>query len=344
MLQPCRIIGVILFVSGALSTSSFADVTLKIGDSAPSFSPGKFIQGEPVTQFEKGKIYVVEFWATWCPPCRESIPHLSQMQKANPNVTFIGCDVKEDEGTVKPFVTKMGDKMDYRVALDNMKIDGGANSVAFLDAAGQEEIPTAFVIDKDSKVAWIGHPMAMAPVLKQIVDGTFDLKKAAAIADSKARINALVNQKDVDGAIKLMKKIITDDPAQTGEIGGIEVLALINGKNDVVAAAKVADEIAPKVQEGSALSDMAWALVTADHTTPQTIATARKLAQLALEKEPDMPGYLDTLARVYAVQNDFKKAVEIETKALNKTTDDSEKADYTKALGAYKSGKIPSDN
>ena len=66
-----------------------------------------------------GKNYVVEFWATWCGPCKASIPHLTELQKKNPSVTFIGVSVWEpDQDKVKPFVEEMGDKMAYRVAID----------------------------------------------------------------------------------------------------------------------------------------------------------------------------------------------------------------------------------
>src|SRR5262245_40700130 len=66
-------------------------VTLKVGDAAPALAIGDWVQGEPVTGFEKGKVYVVEFWATWCGPCRKSIPHLTKLQAENREaVTIIG--------------------------------------------------------------------------------------------------------------------------------------------------------------------------------------------------------------------------------------------------------------
>ena len=56
-------------------------VTLHIGDPAPPLGPGRWLKGEPVSAFEPGKVYVVEFWATWCGPCIAAIPHISDLQK-----------------------------------------------------------------------------------------------------------------------------------------------------------------------------------------------------------------------------------------------------------------------
>src|SRR5687767_13027650 len=89
---------------------------IELGDPAPELQIAKWVKGEPVKEFEKGKVYVVEFWATWCGPCRTSIPHLTEMQKKyEDKVVFIGVS-DEDAETVAPFVDKMGDEMAYRVA------------------------------------------------------------------------------------------------------------------------------------------------------------------------------------------------------------------------------------
>src|SRR5437868_8519116 len=65
-------------------------ITLKAGDKAPAIKADKWVKGDAVTGFEKGKVYVVEFWATWCGPCKESIPHLTALQKEHKDVTIIG--------------------------------------------------------------------------------------------------------------------------------------------------------------------------------------------------------------------------------------------------------------
>jgi thiol-disulfide isomerase/thioredoxin len=138
--------------------------TLKVGSPAPAMQAGKWVQGEAVTSFEPGKVYVVEFWATWCGPCRRTIPHLNEVYTKfkDKGLVVIGQNCWEDEeGKVPEFVKSMGDKMTYRVALDDKTKDAkGAMATTWMDAAGRGGIPSAFVVDKQGKIAWIGHPAA----------------------------------------------------------------------------------------------------------------------------------------------------------------------------------------
>jgi len=142
-----------------------AEATLKVGDPAPKLQVGKWLQGEPVKGFEKGKAYIVEFWATWCGPCRTSIPHLNEIHARykDKGLIVIGQNAFErDESLVAPFVKKMGAQMTYRVALDDKAgSEGGKMAQTWMDAAGQQGIPTAFLINSKGRIAWIGHPMGL---------------------------------------------------------------------------------------------------------------------------------------------------------------------------------------
>ncbi|MGH7242833.1 MAG: TlpA family protein disulfide reductase [Phycisphaerales bacterium] len=141
---------------------------LAVGSKAPEFFPSKWIKGEPVKSFAQGKVYVVEFWTTWCPPCRESIPHLTEFQKQfKDDVTIIGmasservgADGKDDRfNKASKFVKDQGDKMNYRVAFEaDQKV-----SKAWLGAAGVDYIPAAFIVGGDGKIVWFGNPLEPA--------------------------------------------------------------------------------------------------------------------------------------------------------------------------------------
>ncbi|QOI99230.1 MAG: TlpA family protein disulfide reductase [Phycisphaeraceae bacterium] len=144
-----------------------AEPTLKAGSKAPAITADEWIKGEAVSKFETGHAYVVEFWATWCPPCVRSIPHLTELQKKHPNVTIIGMASSERAApngpdtrvaNLKKFVEGKGKEMEYRVAYDADR----KMSESWLRAANQNGIPCAFVVDVDGTVSWIGNPLDKA--------------------------------------------------------------------------------------------------------------------------------------------------------------------------------------
>ncbi len=165
---------VLLVATAFSSQAAFAsDSEVSLGSTAPPMQVKSWYKGQPVKSFDKNKTYVVEFWATWCGPCKTSIPHLTEMAKANKDVTFVGVSIWEDdkEGNIKSFVDEMGSKMDYNIGYSGNK-EGMASS--WMQAAGQNGIPTAFVI-KGGKVQWIGHPMSLEKPLADIKSGKYDL-------------------------------------------------------------------------------------------------------------------------------------------------------------------------
>lgn len=98
-----------------------------------------------------------------------------------------------DEAEVRRLLEEMDDAVGFRVALDDTaEKKGGAMAAGWLDAAECRGVPWAFLVGKDGRIAWIGHPMQVEEsVIKEVLAGTFDVAKAVA-ADRAAKIAAQI--------------------------------------------------------------------------------------------------------------------------------------------------------
>jgi thiol-disulfide isomerase/thioredoxin len=156
-----------------------ATPVLAAGSPAPPLTVDAWVKGEPVKAFEPGKVYVVEFWATWCGPCVRNIPNLTALQNFYPELTVIGVAASErpkqkpadggaDDGrlaTVQKFVESRGDGMNYRVAFDGDASMGRA----WMLAAKQRSIPWACIVDGKGTIAWMGHPELMDREIERVL-------------------------------------------------------------------------------------------------------------------------------------------------------------------------------
>jgi thiol-disulfide isomerase/thioredoxin len=178
-----RVLGLALAACCFLSVRVAAR-DLSVGDPAPPLPVSRWIRGEKVERFEPGRVYVLDFWATWCGPCIASFPRLTRLQKkyADKGVTVIGVSIwEDDQGAVEPFVKAQGDAMGYSVALDDVPADtvekdrrgrrDGKVATAWMRAAGKNLIPTVFIVGRDGKIAWIGVPNEMDEPLERVVAG-----------------------------------------------------------------------------------------------------------------------------------------------------------------------------
>lgn len=198
-----------------------AAAALQVGSDAPTIKATNWVKGREVKEFEKGKAYVVEFWATWCGPCIESIPHLTDLQKKYRDVTIIGMASSERKPQtgrddrlqkVQNFVRSQGAKMNYTVAYDADREMGKA----WLQAANQNGIPCAFVVDTEGKIAFIGHPGSdeFETKIGEVAEAA---KKAAAEAKAAKRKNKSKSSKKDSQAVKPEAQAPTETPAAPAE-------------------------------------------------------------------------------------------------------------------------------
>ena len=116
------------------------------GKKAPELKVEQWLKGgAPET---KGKILFVDYWATWCGPCRALIPEVNEWHKKySKDVVFIGLS-DEPEATVKAFMTKT--PMDYHIAVDTKK--------TMSNVLGVQGIPHVMIVSPDGIVRWQGFP------------------------------------------------------------------------------------------------------------------------------------------------------------------------------------------
>src|SRR5262245_48952293 len=102
MRKLIAVVALLLIIPASGAAQYNATVTLKIGDPAPPIKVQAWVRGKPVTQFEKGKVYVLDFWATWCGGCIVSFPKISAIaEKYKDKVIFTAVDTYEEIGDTK---------------------------------------------------------------------------------------------------------------------------------------------------------------------------------------------------------------------------------------------------
>ena len=140
---------------------------LKIGNPAPAFST-RDLEGHAVAlgTFRGQKVVVLDFWATWCVPCRMGMPSLQALHDefTTQNIEILAVNQGEGPAQVRSFMGKKG--YTVRALLDQDETIG--------ETFGVRAIPTMVVIDKRGLVQWIHvgsltEPDAVKPVLKRLI-------------------------------------------------------------------------------------------------------------------------------------------------------------------------------
>lgn len=319
------------------------EATLKVGDKAPALTIDTWVKGKEIKSFESGKPYVVEFWATWCGPCIASMPHLSSIQKEyGSKLTIIGVTSKDPNNSlekVQEMVKTKGDTMGYTVAWDTER----TTNEAYMKAANQNGIPTAFVVDQKGNIAWIGHPMFLDIVVEPVVAGKWDYKTGPDLVkkaqDAQRAVYAKSNEGDSKGALEALDKLEKDYPKLAEGMGDMRfTLLLKDGNFDEAykAAAKIVNQAIEK-KDAMRLNMVAWTIVDPEGKVEKkdldlALKAAVKADEFSNHKDAAI---LDTLARTYFCKGDTAKAIETETRAVE-LAEGPMKEELQKSLDEFK--------
>ncbi len=306
---------------------------LGIGDPAPPLGVAAWVKGEPIDSFQPGHVYVVEFWATWCPPCRDSMPHLSQLQEQYADeVSFVGIS-DEDSATVGGFLAgaygsstsrTWDEVVTYRLALDPDRVA----HAGYMDAAAQQGIPTAFIVGREGHVEWIGHPMSMDDSLAKIVAGNWDRAAAAeqfrtdrAANEAKAALSALFRRAEQFGdfrpVLSELDRFLQEYPGHI-ELTLLKMQVLLHTEQFPAAVALGSELADTHWEDGQALDQIAWALAAVVPAEHRDLERALQVALRASSVQEDADSSaLDTVARVYFEQGNVGEAIKWQKKAVD---------------------------
>ncbi len=315
---------------------------LEVGSPAPPLNV-TWVKGE--FNPAEAEIYVVEFWATWCAPCRKSIPHLTKLQEeyGEDGLEIVGISTDQNQALVKPFVKRQGMKMGYTVGMD----DNNRTKRAWMDAAGQKGIPSAFIVDRNGIIQHIGNPMSgnFDEILEKVMSGRYDLKKQAkanpsitAAKSFRAGNSWAEAQKAYENAIAIDKMVLAKYYIDLVEM-------LLIDKNDPTAAyAYIESVIADRGSEDPELLTWIAKYIAEDENIPEQnrrMDVAMKAARTALSfaRRNSDPKYLSTIALVYFCDDNLDKAIEWQRKAYYSARE-SKKSPYKYVLDSYRTQQL----
>jgi thiol-disulfide isomerase/thioredoxin len=328
--------------------------TLKLFDPAPPIEVEKWLKGKPVN-LNDGQIHVVEFWATWCGPCKLGMPHMSELAKKYAGkASFAGVSIWEHGESYMPgverFVSHANESMAYNIAA------GGGEDArmgeTWMRASGRRGIPAAFVVDRKGRIAWSGHPMigldeALELAVNDKLDAVAENKLAATLEARSKMVNPWRAEfLEARGAgndakvLELADQILDNAPHMVVMVVPYKYIALMN--TNPAAGEKFGQEILTRYWNAPMVLNSVARAITND----QSKFTGKRDYALALKLIEQAQKSMETSAEMKRIQavalsrtDNMAAAIKRQTALLNEAQADLAAAESMRRLPVMKSAQ-----
>jgi len=354
-LPPC----LSAFVSAALALPVAG--TPRIGDKAPPVKVSKWINARPAAlPGESGAdkhVFLVEFWATWCGPCKRSIPHLAKLHRKYEKEGLIIIGVtNEDEEVVQKYLKgrnpsraagadarnpATGVDMPYFVALDD---DMETNENYMKEIQG---IPHAFLIDRNGVVVWTGNPLDeenLDRAIALVLAGKFNVEQAKKDVAAGKKVSQLMNELQAAFASRDEKRVfsLVDQmiEARPGDLQNYFIKRHMLGEFNRVGEIPALDAKMEESMKDSLPDMLQIARFLLDREPGQRNAglllrSAMRADELAGKSDPEV---IAVLAQVHCQLGMIDAAIVAQKRAMELAPADEKKA-YSAVLKYYEDAK-----
>jgi len=252
------------------------------------------------------------------------VPHLAAIQKKYKDQVTVLALSDEDLDTVTAFMAKdsiipgksWAEAMSYIVATDP---DESVKTEVF-KAAGGRGIPSSFIIGKDGKIEWIGHPMSMDKPLAAVIDGSWDRAAARKKHDADQLMQKQMNRIRSALSAAAAMEILDDGILRFPENSSLKMQKfnlLLTRFHQYKAAYILGNQLVDiNFEDSRVLNSIAWTIADTEGLEVRDLELAMKAAVQANQLTgSEDAAVLDTLARVYYETGDLKGALKWQKRA-----------------------------
>lgn len=300
------------------------------GSRAPSLPALTVVRGGEIKEPPPGVVTIVEFWASWCPNCRDRAFQVGELERKYPGrVREIVIVTPDRFGSSEAGARELAQLATGADALGSIAWDAtSATRSAWLTPSRRATVPSAFVVNADGLVAWIGHPADMESPIENVISGEWDIgaatedyalrfRDSAWRDDASLRYRSAANAGRREDMLRALDDLDLFDPSVAGQTAADSIRRLVVDARPFALELALLTEKAVWTLDPRLLNDLAWYLLNTDQPTDDEVIAARRMAERASERSSREDGMIeDTLALALYRDGDRDAAIETQERAI----------------------------
>lgn len=312
------------------ATSGVYGPRLLPGSKAPALPALTAIRGGELKEWPPGVITIVEFWASWCPNCRDRAFQVGDLERRHPGkVREVVIATPDRFGSSEEASRKLAGLASGEDTLGTIGWDSeGSSRAEWLTPARLTWVPSAFVVNAEGVIAWIGHAGDAGEVVSGLLSGEWSIEDALRgyvprfrdgewRDDASQRYSRAIRSGTWEEMLQALDDLDLYDPGVAGGTAAESVRWMVGNARSRALPLALVLEKAVWDQDARLLNDTAWYLLNATDPSDDEIAVARRMAERASERSGREDGLIeDTLALSLYLSGERELAIKAQERAI----------------------------